>query len=192
MCIAVEAGSLQGLLNYQRHTEYVRSALARTGGLNVIHKPMTINYVFTLNQRDTNNSFEKDMNATIDEAQGPPQRLTAPAEEIVGKELIAYDIASDGNRFRLCFSCANGKRCSVSLPTECLMGLIMTLPRMMTQALWARFGDDRLRLVYPAEKAFVEGSPDPNTFIMTLTTPDGFTVSFSLSRQQLDALTVNR
>jgi hypothetical protein len=132
------------------------------------------------------------MNATPDEAQGPPQRLTASAEEIVGNELIAYDIAGDGNWFRLSFSCVNGKRCSLSLPTECLMALIITLPRMMTQALSARFGDDRLRLVYPAEEVLIEGTPDPNTFIMTLRTPDGFTVSFSLSRQQLDALTLNR
>ena len=132
------------------------------------------------------------MNPTPDEAQSPPQRLTASAEEIVGKELIAYDIASDGNWFRMSFSCFNGKRGSLSLPTECLMALIMTLPRMMTQALSAQSGDDRLRLVYPAEEVHIEGSPDPDTFIVTLTTPDGFTVSFSLSRRQLDGLTLNR
>ncbi len=69
---------------------------------------------------------------------------------------------------------------------------IMTLPRMMTEALSARFGDDRLRLVFQAVEVLIEGSPDPNTFIITLTTPDGFSVSFSLNRQQLDALTLNR
>jgi hypothetical protein len=132
------------------------------------------------------------MNATPDEAQGPPQRLTTAAEEIVGKELIAYDIASDGNWFRMSFICVNGKRGSLSLPTESLMALIMTLPRMMTEALAARFGDDRLRLVFQAVEVLIEGSPDPNTFIITLTTPDGFSVSFSLNRQQLDALTLNR
>ena len=132
------------------------------------------------------------MNPTPDEAQGPLQCLTAAAEEIVGNELIAYDIASDGNWFRMSFSCVNGKRGSLSLPTECLMALIITLPRMMTQALAARFGDERLRLVYPAEEVLIEGTPDPNAFIMTLRTPDGFSVSFSLNRQQLDALTLNR
>jgi hypothetical protein len=127
------------------------------------------------------------MNATPDEAQGPPQRLTTAAEEIVGKELIAYDIASDGDWFRMSFICVNGKRGSLSLPTECLMALIMTLPRMMTEALSARFGDD-----FQAVEVLIEGSPDPNTFIITLTTPDGFSVSFSLNRQQVDALTLNR
>jgi hypothetical protein len=132
------------------------------------------------------------MNATPDEAQGRPQRLTTAAEEIVEKELIAYDIASDGDCFRMSFICVNGTRGSLSLPTECLMALIMTLPRMMTEALSARFGDDRLRLVFQAEEVLIEGSPDPNAFIITFTTPDGFSVSFSLNRQQLDALTLNR
>ena len=59
---------------------------------------------------------------------------------------------------------------------------------MMTQALWARYGDDSLRLVYPADIVHIERSPDPNTFIMTLTTPDGFGVSFSLNGEQLDTL----
>ena len=64
----------------------------------------------------------------------------------------------------------------------------MTLPRMMTQALSARYGDESLRLVYPAKVVRIERSLDLNTFIMTLTTPDEFAVSFSLSRQQLDEL----
>ena len=111
-----------------------------------------------------------------------------PTEHIVGKELIAYDIASDGSRFCMSFTCAHGKQGSLSFPTECLQSLIMTLPRMMLQALWARYGNERLRLVYPPDMVDIERSPDPNTFIVTLTTPDGFGVSFSLSGQQLDAL----
>jgi len=130
------------------------------------------------------------MNSTPNETQGAVPRLTpaGPAEEIVGKELIAYDIASDGNWFRMSFRCVNGKQGSLRLPTECLRALIMTLPRMMTKALSARYGDDSLRLVYPAEVVRIEGSRDPNTFILTLATRDGFAVSFSLSGQQLDAL----
>jgi hypothetical protein len=62
----------------------------------------------------------------------------------------------------------------------------MTLPRMMTQALWARHGDESLRVL--AEVVRTEGSPDPNSFILTLTTPDGFALSFCLTREQMDAL----
>jgi hypothetical protein len=112
----------------------------------------------------------------------------APAEDLIGQELLTYEVAADGSWFRMRFTCTNGKPASLSLPTECLHGLIMTLPKMMTQALSARYGDDRLRLVYPAEAVRFEASPDPNTFIMTLVTPDGFSVSFSLSGQQMRAL----
>lgn len=108
--------------------------------------------------------------------------------EIVGKELIAYDIASDGSWFRMSFTCTAGERGSLSLPTECLQALIMTLPRMMMQALRARHGDESLRLVYPAEVVHIEGSRDPNKFILSLTTPDGFAVSFSVTGQQLAAV----
>ena len=126
----------------------------------------------------------------MNETQGALPRLTpaGPAEEIVGKELIAYDIASDGNWFRMSFSCVNGEQGSLRLPTECLKALIMTLPRMMTKALSARYGDDSLRLVYTAEVVRIEGTLDPNTFILTLATPDGFAVSFSLDGLQLDAV----
>jgi hypothetical protein len=130
------------------------------------------------------------MNSTPDKPSGPaaPNTTAAPTEDLIGEELIAYEVAGDGSWFRMTFNCSNGKPGSLSLPTECLHALIMTLPRTMTQALSARYGDNSLRLVYPAEAVRIERSPDPNTFIMTLVTPDGFAVSFSLSGQQLRAL----
>jgi hypothetical protein len=109
-------------------------------------------------------------------------------EEIIGQELITYHVASDGSRFRMSFTCSDAKHGSLSLPTECLQSLIMTLPRMMKQALRARYGDESLRLVFPAELTRVERSFDPKTFILTLTTPDAFEVSFSLSKQQMEGL----
>jgi hypothetical protein len=130
------------------------------------------------------------MDSTPNKAPGAVASNIAPAqaEDLAGQELLTYEVAGDGSWFRMRFICANGKPGSLSLPTECLKGLIMTLPRMMTQAFSARYGDDTLRLVYPAEVVRIERSPDPNTFIMTSVTPDGFAVSFSLSRQQLRAL----
>jgi hypothetical protein len=128
------------------------------------------------------------MNATENESNGAQKLLTAKREDIVGKELITYDIASDGSWFRMSFICADGKKGSLSLPIECIQALIMTLPRMMTQALVARHGDETLRLVYPAQTVRIEGSPDPDIFIVTFTTPDGFAISFSLTGKQLDGL----
>jgi hypothetical protein len=130
------------------------------------------------------------MNSTPHKASGPaaPYTTAAPTEDLIGEELIAYEVAGDGSWFRMTVKCANGKSASLSLPTESLRALMMTLPRMMTQALSARYGDDSLRLVYPAEAVRIERSADPNAFIMTLATPDGFAVSFSLSGQQLRVL----
>jgi hypothetical protein len=128
------------------------------------------------------------MNPTQHESKGPITRHNATPEEIVGNELITYDVASDGSWFRMSFTCADDKRGSLRLPTECLQALIMTLPRMMEQALRARYRDETLRLVYPAEMMRIEGSRDPDTFILTLATPDGFAVSFSVTKQQLTAL----
>ena len=114
----------------------------------------------------------------------PPE----PAEHIAGKELISYDIGKDGDRFCMTFACVNGKKGSISFPSDCLKSLIITLPKMMRQSLQARYNDENLCLVYPAETVRLEGSPDPDIFIMTLMTPDGFDVSFSLNRKQLRAL----
>jgi hypothetical protein len=128
------------------------------------------------------------MNALKNKSDGTCEVLNPTQEHIVGKELTSYEIASDGSWFRMSFGCANGKHGSLTLPTECIQALIMTLPRMMNQALLARHGDDTRRLVYPTEIVRVEGSPDPNIFIVTFVTPDGFSVSFSLTGEQLDVL----
>ena len=66
----------------------------------------------------------------------------------------------------------------------------MTLPRMVRQALRARHQDESLRLVYPAGKISSEQSSDTKTIIVTLATPDGFEVSFGLTRQQLTVFDV--
>jgi hypothetical protein len=62
---------------------------------------------------------------------------------------------------------------------------MMTFPRMMSQALRAQYHDETLRLVYPAENVRIELASDPKTIIVTLATPDGFEVSFDLTRQQM-------
>jgi len=43
-------------------------------------------------------------------------------------------------------------------------------------------------VAYPADMVRVERASEPKTFIVTLTTSDGFEVSFSLTGQQLNTL----
>ncbi len=106
-------------------------------------------------------------------------------KDFVVQKLTTFSIAADGTRFRMNFISGDGDHACLGLPTECLTELIMTLPRMMRQALHARHHDESLRLVYPADKISIEQSSDPRTIIVTLATPDGFEVSFGLTRQQM-------
>lgn len=110
------------------------------------------------------------------------------ADEIAAEHLLSFDVAVDGSRFRMTFGRADGTTGAISLPSDCLQALVMTLPRMMTEALRARHRDDSLRLVYPAASIRIEQASDPGKLIVTFGTPDGFEVSFALGEPQMQAL----
>jgi hypothetical protein len=107
------------------------------------------------------------------------------ARNFVVQKATTFDVASDGTSFRMNFICQDGGQVSLSLPTECLHGFMMTLPQMMRQALRARGDNESLRLVYPVDNLRIEQSSEPNTVIVTLTTMDGFEASYGLTRQQM-------
>jgi hypothetical protein len=109
--------------------------------------------------------------------------------EMVGEEMNSVDVSGDGNRFRISFRCHDGRLGSLDLPAECLNALIMTLPRLVTRALRARYQDESLRLVYPASNIRIEQSSDPKIIIATLATRDGFEVSFGLTKQDMKVFT---
>jgi hypothetical protein len=107
------------------------------------------------------------------------------ARNFIVQRATTFDVASDGTSFRMNFICRDGGQVSFSLPTECLHGFMMTLPKMMRQAFRARGDNESLRLVYPVDNLRIEHSSEPNTFIVTLTTMDGFEASYGLTRQQM-------
>lgn len=108
-------------------------------------------------------------------------------KDLVVRKLTTFGIAADGSRCWMNFISGDGDPACLGLPTECLTELLMTLPLMMRQALRARYHDESLRLVYPADDIRIERSSDPETVIVTIATPDGFEVSFGLTRQQMTA-----
>jgi hypothetical protein len=57
-----------------------------------------------------------------------------------------------------------------------------------TQLMYTNDIEGKELVAYPADMVRVERAPDPKTFIVTLTTADGFEVSFSLTGQQLNTL----
>ncbi len=103
---------------------------------------------------------------------------------IEGEELTCFEVAEDGGSFKMHLEDKFGRPASLSLPSVCLNRLMMTLPRMVTRALQRRHNDQSLRVVYPVDRYTVELSADLCTRILTLETPDGFNVSFSLSEEQ--------
>jgi hypothetical protein len=104
--------------------------------------------------------------------------------DIEGEELTCFEVAEDGSSFRMHLEDKSGQPASLSLPTECLNRLMMTLPGMVTRAVQRQHNDRSLRIVYPVDRLVVELGSDLRTRIVTLETPDGFNVSFSLSEAQ--------
>ena len=67
------------------------------------------------------------------------------------------------------------------LPVDCLRALLMTLPHVIEKALKARYKDDTLKVVYPMGGFSLEAAAGSDSSILTMTTPDGFKVSFALT-----------
>src|SRR5262249_13818366 len=98
--------------------------------------------------------------------------------EIRGTQLVAFDVAPDGESFVIRVLDDQGQSASLVLPSPCLNSLLMTLPTIVTESLRRRFGDRSLRVVYPVGSWEVERSIVAGTVIVTLRTEDGFAVSF--------------
>jgi hypothetical protein len=56
----------------------------------------------------------------------------------------------------------------------------MTLPDLLSKALQAQYGDRSLRAVFPLGDWRLEAAAGSKDLILTMMTPDGFEVAFSL------------
>jgi hypothetical protein len=102
--------------------------------------------------------------------------------------LSTFEVSSDGTRFQMNVRGGDGERGSISLPTQCLNELMMTLPGILRLALSNKHRDTSLRLVFPLAKTRIEKTAGKDALIVTSATPDGFEVSFEYNRRQLDEL----
>lgn len=75
----------------------------------------------------------------------------------------------------------NAHPATLVLSADCLNQLIMSLPNAMQRSLERRLGDPSLRLVYPLGGWELEASPKPGLLVLTVSTPDGFGVSFAVA-----------
>jgi hypothetical protein len=104
---------------------------------------------------------------------------------IEGKDFVSYQVAPDGTSFQLNFRDREGRPASLTLPSDCLNALVMTLPHIASQAMQAQYRDDSMRLVHPVGAWRLESSTAAGRMILTLQTPDHFEVSFMVTRQDL-------
>jgi hypothetical protein len=108
--------------------------------------------------------------------------------QIETQALTTCEVAADGDAISLGFVDSAGQPATIRLSLNQVGALAMTLPGLIDKALQTRFGDQSLRYAYPLESWVVERSTDPTQGMMTLRTVDGFSVCFSIPRQQQSAL----
>ena len=108
--------------------------------------------------------------------------------EIDTQSLTTCEVAVDGGAISLGFVDSTGTPATIRLSLNQVGALAMTLPSLIDKALQTRFGDQGLRYAYPLESWVVEQSTDPTQGMVTLRTVDGFSVCFSIPRQQQSAL----
>lgn len=66
--------------------------------------------------------------------------------------------------------------------------IVMTLPQLLNNSLKEKYRDDSLRYVFPLDGWQVEASPHGAQVIVTLTTGEGYEVSFAILSEIWDSL----
>ena len=94
--------------------------------------------------------------------------------------LTTCQVAADGDGVRLAYVDEGGRPGSLALPTESLLRLIITLPRLAAAALRNQRQDPSLRIVYPIRDFRLEAAAGSRSVILTLATLDGFEVAFAV------------
>lgn len=108
--------------------------------------------------------------------------------EIETQALTTCEVAADGGAISLGFVDSTGTPATIRLSINQVGALAMTLPGLIDKALQTRFGDQSLRYAYPLASWAIEQSTDPTQGMVTLRTTDGFSVCFSIPRQQQSEL----
>ena len=108
--------------------------------------------------------------------------------DISAQALTSCEVASDGGAISLGFVDSAGNPATITLSLKQVGALVMTLPRLLDHALQTRYGDQSLRYAYPLASWVVEQSTDAAQRIVTLQTEDGFSVCFSVPREQQSPL----
>ncbi len=111
----------------------------------------------------------------------------ATPSELVGEALTTWSVSQDASRVRLGFTNGDGEPCRIDLPMEAMSALLLTLPRILQCALDTH-DDGSDRIVHPLGGWRLEQAAEHGLLILTLKTPDGFSIAFTLSPDELAAM----
>jgi len=104
------------------------------------------------------------------------------------QELTTYEVAPDGSSIRMNFVDIDGKKASIVVPMHNLQQLAFTIPKMVSDALQAAYGNPALRLVHKVDLWKLERGDDGKSVILTFATPDHFQMSFAVEGKELASM----
>jgi hypothetical protein len=103
------------------------------------------------------------------------------------RRLVSFETATDGTTVRWIAEDLAGRSVGIVLTIEALTSLLMTLPTMVSNAVKRTHNDPAVRITYPLTDFQIELSPG-NLRILTVSTSNGFSVSFSLTEELSEEL----
>lgn len=95
------------------------------------------------------------------------------------------EVSGVGRRISLSYSGDFGSAQQLHISAAQAGSLAMTLPRLLSVALQARLRDPSLRIVFPLAECDLDATAVSSNRILSLCTPDGFEVGFSISPETL-------
>ncbi len=106
------------------------------------------------------------------------------ATVIVAEALTTFEISPHGERVRFNVRDTQGESSSLDLPAATLNQLLMTLPKVIQEALRRNQGEEQLRLAYPMDAFSLElgdvGEDGIQRYLLTMKTDRAFEITFSL------------
>ena len=100
--------------------------------------------------------------------------------KITLRELTTCGVQPGGEALELNFVDATGTEICLQVPFDHAQAMAMTLPRLLDLALKQVTGNPQARYVFPLGRWSIETASDDNCLITTLSTEDGFEVSFGM------------
>ncbi len=101
--------------------------------------------------------------------------------------LTTSEVGEGGAEIRLSMLDEAGRQVTLEFPAGLAASLILTLPHLMERCLQQVRGA-ATRLVFPMQCWALEGACETENFILTLRTPDGFSVAFAVSKDDARGL----